>query len=529
MAREVEFAFDECLYRIAKGEPLEACLASYPECAAELEPLLRTTLELKELREEVPAASLAAVRRRFLKEAARLKKETERQWARRRLDNISSALGGFFLRHSWAPASFIALLLLALSVWGTVAVSARSLPGDPLYQVKLTAERVQLLLAFDPATKVQLEEELAQRRLDEARAVVRRRRTARLTFGGVIERVGEERWVVSGLTITLDKDTILEGQPSPGAPVEVEALSPGDGSLKAKRIRVMGSAPPPSTPTPEPTATHQPTETPHPTETPTTPPTPMPTETPHPTATHTPTMTPHPRETTTPTPSPTSTPTATPSPSPTLTPAPPREIKVKFEGAIESMDEAGGIWVIGGRTVAVSASTTIDEQEGKAKVGAWVRVKAIRRDDGSLLAIRIVVRRPAEAPGEPMEFSDVIESIGPTAWVVGGKTVLIEEGTTIEGTPQVGWLANVKAIRRPDGSIVATEIAVKPPEEMEVEFEGIIESLGETSWVIDETTVLIDAETVIEGSPAVGLRAEVKALLMPDGSLLARRIKVKEE
>ncbi len=47
-AREFDNILDECLERIlTKGETVEQCLASYPEHAAELEPLLRTSLVTK--------------------------------------------------------------------------------------------------------------------------------------------------------------------------------------------------------------------------------------------------------------------------------------------------------------------------------------------------------------------------------------------------------------------------------------------------------------------------------------------------
>jgi len=42
--REFDNILDELLERLVQGESIEACLAQYPEHAAELEPLLRTAL-----------------------------------------------------------------------------------------------------------------------------------------------------------------------------------------------------------------------------------------------------------------------------------------------------------------------------------------------------------------------------------------------------------------------------------------------------------------------------------------------------
>lgn len=78
------------------------------------------------------------------------------------------------------------------------------------------------------------------------------------------------------------------------------------------------SVPAGATPTPEPTATPQPTPTPEPTATPTPTPVPEPTATPVPTPTPEPTATPTPVPTATPTPAPTATPTPAPTPTPEL-------------------------------------------------------------------------------------------------------------------------------------------------------------------------------------------------------------------
>ena len=40
--KEFDNILDECFERLIKGETIEQCLASYPEQAAELEPLLQT-------------------------------------------------------------------------------------------------------------------------------------------------------------------------------------------------------------------------------------------------------------------------------------------------------------------------------------------------------------------------------------------------------------------------------------------------------------------------------------------------------
>jgi hypothetical protein len=61
----------------------------------------------------------------------------------------------------------VAILVVALLGFGTVAASADSLPHSPLYPVKRTTERVQLLLTFSTSGKAQLHLHFAERRLNE--------------------------------------------------------------------------------------------------------------------------------------------------------------------------------------------------------------------------------------------------------------------------------------------------------------------------------------------------------------------------
>lgn len=69
---------------------------------------------------------------------------------------------GFVLR----PALVLGLLLV-LAAPGALALSARALPGDPLYSTKLAIEHVRLAMARDPAKEVDLHVEFAQRRMEE--------------------------------------------------------------------------------------------------------------------------------------------------------------------------------------------------------------------------------------------------------------------------------------------------------------------------------------------------------------------------
>jgi hypothetical protein len=63
------------------------------------------------------------------------------------------------------------------------------------------------------------------------------------------------------------------------------------------------------------------------------------------------------------------------------------DARVQFKGYVESISD--NAWVISGRTVQVDGRTVLDERHGPLGEGVYVAVKALRQDDGSLLALRI--------------------------------------------------------------------------------------------------------------------------------------------
>jgi len=156
MKKDQEFSniFDECLERLlVKGETVEQCLQSYPEQAAELEPLLQTALATQK-------ASVIQPRPEF------------RARARYQFGLALQEIGQkkrlpFFSRQPrWATVVAIVLVLL-LAGGSTVAAAGNSMPDSPLYQVKLTTEQVQLALTPSALGKAELYARLADKRVAE--------------------------------------------------------------------------------------------------------------------------------------------------------------------------------------------------------------------------------------------------------------------------------------------------------------------------------------------------------------------------
>jgi len=156
MKRDKEFnnILDECLERLlVKGETIEQCLLSYPEYAAELEPLLHTVVATKK--------ALAIQPRPEFKSEARyqFRLALQKVEPKRRLPFLG-------WQPRWAIA-MVALLVLLLAGGGTVAAAGNSMPDSLLYPVKLATEQVRLKLTPSDIGKAELYAELADRRVAE--------------------------------------------------------------------------------------------------------------------------------------------------------------------------------------------------------------------------------------------------------------------------------------------------------------------------------------------------------------------------
>ena len=357
MRRGLERALDECLSQLNTGEfGLEEVLARYPKHEAELRPLLRTAMLVRQVPQAVPSPEAkAAARQRLLLAVA--KKRREKAVARigllRRIEQSAATLVQPLVRpqrQSLRLTQAIAALLIIVSLvsGGTLRVAAGSLPDSPLYPIKLATERVQLALTTSPASKARLHMDRSQRRLEEAWALWEMGKgVSETTLQGMksasgdaltaIGRVPEEEQgsLLTDYNLLREKEQetleAIKAQvpPSDQGPLE-EAL---EASEQHQQIATGAMTEPDLllTPSPMPTPTemavaYAPTETP--------PPVPMATPVP-PTATPMPpTATPVP-PTATPIPTPTAEPTATPIPAPTETPVPTAQVEVPFQPTVE--------------------------------------------------------------------------------------------------------------------------------------------------------------------------------------------------
>jgi len=140
--KDFENILNDCLDRLIGGETIESCLARYPEHAAELEPLLKTALE----------ARLAAT----LQPRAEFRQRAGIEFQKAISQMPSKASGkAFKWQLRWAIPVAVFLVLFSGGA-GTVVAATNSLPGSPLYGIKLAAEQVQLAFTFSSEAKVEL-------------------------------------------------------------------------------------------------------------------------------------------------------------------------------------------------------------------------------------------------------------------------------------------------------------------------------------------------------------------------------------
>jgi hypothetical protein len=132
MNNELESVLDICLNQIEDGEAnIEECLALYPEQAAQLEPLLKAATKLSLAREVIPDPAYKARAR------AQLSSYMQQNPQRKRVSPIF-----------WRVAIGVMTMLVAFLATGT-SFAQQALPGDQLYDWKLTSENVWRMTSND--------------------------------------------------------------------------------------------------------------------------------------------------------------------------------------------------------------------------------------------------------------------------------------------------------------------------------------------------------------------------------------------
>lgn len=117
--------------------------------------------------------------------------------------------------------------------------------------------------------------------------------------------------------------------------------------------------------------------------------------------------------------------------------------------------------------------------------------------------------------GEYFDLDGIVDAISDTQIIVDGTTIIINPDTTIEGNPQVGDEVYVAGMVGNNDELTADYIAAFHDDDEEpslpwVEAMGTISAYSaETSITVNGVEFAINADTLIEGSPAVDLTAYI--------------------
>src|ERR1700722_6262969 len=141
-------ALDEAIARVKSGQPIESVVSAYPEAErAGLIKMLGVVSAVQSLpKAEVPAPSK---RRLYLDPAYQKSK-----------NGVLSFINSF-KTFGYAFTGVIAAFIIA----GTAYAASKSLPGDTLFSLKTGYEDFQLALATSPASRAQLQVQIASQRL----------------------------------------------------------------------------------------------------------------------------------------------------------------------------------------------------------------------------------------------------------------------------------------------------------------------------------------------------------------------------
>ena len=149
-----ENELNECLERLLSGtETIKQCLQRYPDDASELEPLLRTAASIHKAVDVTPSPELKArVLYNLRLKMAEVGKPRRASW--------------WGLQPRWASAAVAVMLVFVLG-GGAVLAADSSMPGSPLYPIKIITENISLKLASSDIEKAELSLTFADRRVEE--------------------------------------------------------------------------------------------------------------------------------------------------------------------------------------------------------------------------------------------------------------------------------------------------------------------------------------------------------------------------
>jgi hypothetical protein len=234
---------ENCLDQLDTGMNVEEVLSQYPDLADELRGPLEAAHAMRWLAASsaIPEGAQTRSREKFFDAAATSLRLDSRKRAR---TFVQPSRKQNPLRFGPALSLGVTILLvvLCLGAFTSYTASARALPGEALYPVKIVSEEVSKWLTRSPERKLELDETYDARRIDEIDQLLSSSeseasfRSVEVSLSGPILSKAGNDWLVGKVQIHLLPDTELVGQLDEGYVVIVHGLLQEDGTVVATRI-----------------------------------------------------------------------------------------------------------------------------------------------------------------------------------------------------------------------------------------------------------------------------------------------------
>ena len=221
-----ETILQDCMERLQHGESLEQILKKYPGVRG-LRSLLESVSLAQSLQSDLQVPNGAQIRSRtqFLEAAHKLEQRPARPF-----------------RFSFESRGLVVLLTLVVIMFGVVGsgiVSAKSLPGEPFYPLKLAAEQTRLWMTLNPADRLTLESTFEQRRLQDVENLIKSQKSSnvQVSFSGFLQVKGDD-WFIENVPVVLPPNMGLNQDVQSGAFVDVTGTVGSNGSVLIEKINI---------------------------------------------------------------------------------------------------------------------------------------------------------------------------------------------------------------------------------------------------------------------------------------------------
>ena len=214
---------------------------------------------------------------------------------------------------------------------------------------------------------------------------------------------------------------------------------------------------------------------------------------------------------------------------------PQRPVAVRLEGILQEVHyPLPAEWRVGELTIAVTEETGFLPQGIEPADGDYALVSALH-DDRGLTADWIEVIPDKEGARRAVEFRGVIRAFPNRPyqgeWQVGSLTVIVGPDALLDGTPILGYYAQVAGWISDERHVEALSITILDPavEAARFQFQGPLDQFSPARpslWIVGGVTGWVDQDTAIAGQPTIGAVAEVRGRRLDSGVRIFETIAV---